>query len=150
MRRADLLRLVCPLLIGLALAGCGQYGSGTLEGVVKYNGKPLAMGSVTVVGRDKIPKLGRIEENGHYVVTDVPCGPVKIAVSSPEPPPETVDAGPARGRKEQAARAAARQQQPPAASKKWVKIPDKYEDPEGSELATTVEKGTTKYDIELK
>ena len=128
------------------LAGCGG-GTGELRGVVTYQGKPLECGTVTVVGRDKLPYVGSIDETGHYSVAGVPTGEVKIGVTVPDPPADTppAAAGGHRGLKRPNA-------QPSAApsAKKWVKIPESYGDPEGSGLTATVGRGSTPHDIELK
>jgi hypothetical protein len=77
-------------------------------------------------------------------VLGVPAGPVKIAVLSPEPLAPTAAAG--RGRRGDKGQ----QPPPPVDRSKWVKLPDKYADPLQSEVTTTVNPGTTTYNIELK
>src|SRR5262245_45386467 len=81
-------RLHLPWLIGgfllVAVIGCGP-GRGDLGGKVSYQGKSLQFGSVTVLGSDGIPRGGLIQNDGSYLVEDIAAGPVKIAVTSPDP-----------------------------------------------------------------
>ena len=75
-----------PLLIALTVAGCGRR-VGEVSGKVTYKDTPVVMGSVVFVGSDGIPHRGQIEPDGTYVVSDVPAGPVQVAVISPDPGP---------------------------------------------------------------
>src|SRR5581483_11527207 len=81
----------CVLLGCLIALGCGP-GRGDLSGTVSFNGQKLQTGSVLVVGSDGIIRYGIIESTGAYSVAQVPAGPVKVAVASPDPtaapPPE--------------------------------------------------------------
>ena len=127
------LGLLCILL----LAGCGG-GTGDLKGTVTYKDQPLRLGSVVVVGRDGVPRSGTIQEDGSFSVTGVPAGPVKIAVSSPNPGEQVVGL-----RKKDDVK-------PVADSSKWVAIPDKYGDFDKSELVFNLKKRSNTFDIELK
>jgi hypothetical protein len=138
----------CPLalLAAVALAGCGG-GTGTLTGKVTYQGKPVVYGSVLVRCADGQQRSGNVEPDGSYTVLNVPAGPVKLAVVSPEPPDPT-KAPPNRGRGE---RAPPQQAAAPASDRsKWVKLPDNYADPDQSGLTATVTAGTVTHDIVLK
>ena len=132
-----------PVFFVLALSGCGGGGTGELQGVVTYKSKPLICGSVTVIAKDGVPRLGTIDENGNYVVPDVPCGPVKLSVSVPEPPSEagaaTYAEAPRSGKKPVSA----------AKPKTWSKIPAIYNDPNLSGLTTTVAPGRNSHNIDL-
>jgi len=130
-------------LFMLAVAGCGG-GTGTLTGKVSYKGKPVVYGSVLVRCADGIQRAGNIELDGSYTVLNVPTGPVKIGVDSPEPP-SAADIS-HRGSRPGAKAAAAA---PTVDRSKWVKLPDKYADPDQSGQATTVTVGTTPFDITL-
>jgi hypothetical protein len=140
------------LLIGLvvvsyaAVAGCAG-GTGTLTGTVTYQGKPVVFGAVTVQAADGSRRMGNIEPDGTYTVTNVPTGRVTIAVSSPEPPAPAPASAPSR-----LARPGYSPPPPaPAVDRsKWVKLPDQYADPVQSELTTTVSSGTNTFNIELK
>src|SRR5262245_6632828 len=64
--------------------GCGS-GKADVAGKVTYNGKPLATGTVSMVGPDGIIRQGAINADGTYQVTGVAAGKVQIGVLSPRP-----------------------------------------------------------------
>lgn len=73
-------------ICGLAsVSGCSSR-KAALTGKVTFNGKPLAMGTVNVVGADGIAIPTVIGEDGSYRVEGVIVGIAKIGVSSPKPP----------------------------------------------------------------
>lgn len=160
----------CIRLIGLGLlacaaalaAGCGGHGS--VSGTVKHkNGKPVVSGKVTLIASDNMPYEATINPDGTYSFSDVPAGPAKIGVSSPNPAPQPKPAeGGARGgrgRGKDAAVIATKDKggrTPPvgqAASeeviKGWFQIKDTYADPQQSGLGVTVQSGPTPYNIEV-
>src|SRR5207302_4939501 len=77
------------LLAPLVAAGCG--GVGSVTGTVTFQNKPVASGTVVVVGSDMLPYHGNIEDDGTYTVPKVPTGFAKIAVFSPGPALEEPD-----------------------------------------------------------
>jgi hypothetical protein len=141
-----------PLLLALAAVGCGRP-VGNVSGKILYKGSPVAMGSVVLVDTDGIPHSGRIEDDGTFVIAEVPAGTVKVAVQSPDPgrplretdlpPSQTplmqkmkgmkIDLGGAKGDR-----------------KKWRRLPKQYEDPNTSGLTLSVRKGENSQDIELQ
>lgn len=121
----------------LAAAGCGG-GTGELAGTVTYQDKPLRQGTVLVAAGDGSTQSGVIRDDGSYTVTNVPAGPVKIAVTSPDPRSVKV----ARRKKDE--------KPPPPDTSKWFAIPEKYADPAKSELTTTVKSGRNPFNIDLK
>jgi hypothetical protein len=140
--------LLGPLL--LAAAGCGG-GKATVSGVVTHQGKPLVHGTVVVVGSDGLRMTGIIMPDGHYRVEDVASGAVKLGVISREPGRGASRPGMKGGRSEKEPEGgAAPAPAPPVPERgKWFPIPDKYEDPEKSGLATKLRTGDNAYDIEL-
>ncbi len=72
--RAALLAL---LLGGLAV-GCGT-SQGEVSGTVRYQGKPLAFGTVQFLGADGIPYAAQIQPDGTFSVR-LPAGPAKVIV----------------------------------------------------------------------
>src|SRR5262245_21552451 len=108
------LRLVCALVL-LIVLGCGS-GNGDLGGKVAYQGKALKVGSVSVLGSDGIPKTDAIREDGTFLVRNIPAGPIKIAVNSPDPAKSQPKA-----RKKDAPL-------PKADRTGWFPIPDRYAD----------------------
>jgi hypothetical protein len=146
-------RLACVL--GLVfMVGCGARGD--LQGTVKYRpvGKSLVTGTVMVMGADNQPRYGMIETDGKYLVRDVPIGPAKVTVSSPNPagtgPVRTADGrAPSKMRGMEGENTAA----PPPVSeeikKGWFEIPEKYNSPTSSGLSFDIKKGANTYDIVL-
>lgn len=154
----------------LVLSGCGG-GTSKVRGKVTHKGKPVVWGTVTLVGQDGIYRDGDIDLNGNYEIADVPTGPVKIAVNSPNP---DTDRGRGGGRgvkggggkavkgggakdalpdprgefldgKEKAADE--RPKPPPGA---WFALPAQAGDPQTSGLTGDVKGSETVIDIEVK
>src|SRR5262245_32918211 len=73
--------------IGLALlalvAGCGKR-KGQISGTVKYKGKNVVVGTVTVYDEEERPFQSMIDQ-GRYYVSGIPEGPIKIIVISEDP-----------------------------------------------------------------
>jgi len=59
----------------------------TLTGRVTSQGKPVVFGTVTVLTSDNRTCSVPIHTDGTYLVRDLPPGPVRVAVSSPNPRP---------------------------------------------------------------
>lgn len=122
----------------LLAAGCGR-GVATVSGTVRYAGKPLNYGTVVFSGEDGISHSGNIAPDGRYTVADVPAGPVRIAVVSPEPPGQLPPAARRGG-----------DPVPGVDRAKWVRIPDKYGNVTTSGLTATVTAGPFSHDIDLR
>ena len=128
----------------LAAAGCGGGGrTHSLTGKVTYQGKPVIYGSVLVRCADGTQQAGNIQPDGTYTVADLPAGPVKLGVISPEPPdpasrppPPGAPGAPPPGLR-------------PVDRSKWFKLPEECGDPDKSGKAATVQAGTTTFDIQL-
>jgi hypothetical protein len=127
---------VLPLL--LFLIGCGP-SYGDLKGKVSFKEKPLAVGSVQIVGSDGLVKTGAIRDDGTFEIPNIIVGPITAAVNSPNPagqkfgvrkkdePPPTVQANP-----------------------KWFAIPNAYASFEKPLLTFDVKPGPNIWDIDLK
>jgi hypothetical protein len=128
----------------LAVSGCGS-SKGTVSGKVVCGGKAVVWGSVTLIASDNMTYAAQITPEGTYSVPNVPGGPVKICVTSPNP--DTVARGGPAPRGTASDRAdAAPVAKPPDGS--WVELPEKYSDPEKSGLTGTVN-GNTTIDLNL-
>lgn len=121
--------------------GCSG-GVGSLSGKVTYQDKPVIYGTVKVRCPSGIEKIGDIKPDGSYLIPDIPVGPVKIAVISPQPPdPKTMAR---RGDRPGATRAPEIE----IDRSQWRKLPEDVGDPERSGLATTIS-GATQFDVRI-
>jgi hypothetical protein len=129
----------CCLVAGLAGPGCDP-GTGSLSGTVQHDGKPVVLGTVTVVDATGRPYSGAIQPDGRYVVNNVPVGPVKIAVASPDPKgdPEDPKPGPSDDGSP-----------PPKKVAGWRPIPAHYADAKTSGLTFDLKRGPNSLDIDL-
>jgi hypothetical protein len=132
-------------LAALLLPSCSTAGAfkplpetgATLGGTVRFKNEPLRIGTVIVQGAHEGAQ-GKIHEDGHFTVGNVPLGEVTIAVTM----------GPAHG--EVIGLAAAQKARGEHVSvPKIVNIPAKYSDASSSPLKTTIQKGENNYDIIL-
>jgi hypothetical protein len=137
---------VLLIVAACAIAGCNGSRTNTLTGKVTFQGKPVTYGSVLVLCEDGTQHTGNIEPDGTYSVSDLPTGPVKLAVISPEPPdprdqrPHPLPPG---------APGAPPADLPAIDRSRWFPLPEEYSDPRKSGKTTTVNTGTTQFDIEL-
>jgi hypothetical protein len=157
-----------PLALAMiCAAGCGG-GSGNVSGKVTFRDQPVVMGSVVIIGQDKMPRTAVIEENGTYYLKNVLAGDVQVAVVSLDP---SVAEKRAKGlailakvkakaqakSKDKSAPdepidvlAPAPPTDSPDAKKKWVRLPNNVEVPETSGITTTISPGENTFDIKLK
>lgn len=126
------------------LVGCGP-STGDISGKVTFKTKPLNSGHVMflVEGQPKA-HYGEIKKGGTYTVENVPAGPAKVTVSSPDPLAKRASRDPKRGRGAQG-----RTFEAPKAHGDWFPIPKKYSDLRKSGLTFTVKKGSQTHNIEL-
>ena len=135
---------LCPLLLSAAglvfLAGCSP-SVGHLSGAVTFADKPVTEGQVTVYGADGQVFTGNIDGDGNYLVQFVPTGPVRIVVLPPGSGSQANEIVKNLGKEGKAA--------PIVPKTVKTLIPDRYQDPGQSGLATTVKSGDNKYDLVL-
>lgn len=135
------------LVAVLTLPACNADPS-TLQGVVRYAGKPLTSGSVILYCQDREIVRGIISEDGTYTISHVPRGNAMVVVQThprvPEGlrltqklPPTSTDGpmSPSEGSYSKDRR---------------VVIPRRYSTPEESGLSVQIKPGTQVFDIELK
>jgi hypothetical protein len=124
------------LCTAIALSGCGGSSGGTVSGTITYNGTPLNAGTITFFGKDDKSASGSIDADGKYTVANVPVGPVKIAIRTPPPIPDTKakDVPHVEG----------------ASAVKPIQIPPMYADQKSSDLTFTVNPGSQEFPIALK
>jgi len=138
----------------LGVAGCGN-ATGKVSGTVKIGETLLKGGNVIFISTEgKESKSATIKEDGTYSIDNIPVGNVKVCVETKSlaPPP----AGPG-------GKIPTTYSPPPGAdsagynpgagtdrSKLYVAIPDKYSDPNLTDLTYTVTAGSQEYNIPLK
>jgi hypothetical protein len=138
-----ILRSMLFLLLA-AGTGCGA-GKGDLTGSVKYKGKTVKIGTVTVFGSDGVPKSGVIDrDTGKFLVQDITAGEVKATVASPNPTEDIV-----------VERSQNPKHPPPRkvdseAMKLWFDIPARYSDIAKTDLCFTLQRAENQRDLELK
>ena len=127
-------------------AGCGARPTGTVTGKITYQDGPVKGGQVIFAAPDGHSVLAEIKEDGSYVAEKVPVGEAKVAVqtralgvtaSMPKRalPPEKQQGG---------------RMSPDEARRRFVQIPERYENTETSGLTCTVVQGTQEHNIPLK
>ena len=146
------LAIACVLpLAGLAAAFAWGSRTSNVSGTVTYAGKPLASGTVFMIGTDNVVCYGPIDSEGRYSIRGVRAPHVKIGVTSPKP--ETPGLHRRRRNAERAPRGD--EKGPPASvrdpdAKKWFPIPTIYGDAEKSGLEASLSRGRVTQDIDLK
>jgi hypothetical protein len=148
---------VLALVSTMSITGCG--GKTKVTGKVTYNGKPVVWGSVTMVDSTGAYHSGDIDLSGNYSIDNVPSGPVKIAVNSPNPvDPRKGNAGgdkPAKANLDDprekflASQGGKETPKPLPPEGAWMKLPDSAGDPNTSGLSGTVKSGEA-LNIEVK
>ena len=146
--RIRLLFLV--LLATLAATGCSG-SSVTVTGKVSYLDKPVKGGNVTFISTEgKRSVSGPIDEDGSYKLERVPSGEVKICV-------ETESLNPAK-QPRRPINAPPKDVTPPDGykppsqentSRRYIKIPPEFADPEKTTKSHTITGGSQEYDIKL-
>ncbi len=142
-RRAALLLLALALPLA---AGCGSQ-KGTVTGKVTHKNKPVVWGTVTLIASDNIAYSGQITPEGTFSIANVPGGPVKIGVTSPNPD-GTNRGGPAAQRGGTGDGVGGSDPAPVIKAGTWVALPEKYGDATKSGLTGTVN-GDTAIDIDV-
>lgn len=77
--------VLCILLLMQVWSRVAARGRSPLQGRVNVAGRPVMFGTVTVVAADGTTLTTTIQPDGRYLLPHVPPGPVRIAVSSPDP-----------------------------------------------------------------
>jgi hypothetical protein len=124
--------------------GCGA-GKGDLTGSVKYKGRTVKIGTVTVFGSDGVPKSGVIDrDTGTFLVQDITAGEVKAIVASPNPTEDVV-----LERSQDPKRAHPRKVDSEAV-KLWFDIPARYSDIAKTDLCFTLRQAENQRHLQLK
>lgn len=76
-------RIVAAVVACFTAIGCGGADLTTVEGTVRVKGKAYPGCRVFVFDAEGVPHIGQARADGHYRATEVPVGPVRIAVLPP-------------------------------------------------------------------
>jgi len=118
----------------------------TLEGTIYYDDKVVPLAMVIVVPDNGPPGKGGAtafaDDEGHYKVSNVSLGGVKVAVNSDAAKGQMM--GRAMAGTDPNAKGGKKASVP-----KVYEVPKKYHDPETSGLKTTTQKGTNSFDIKI-
>jgi hypothetical protein len=130
-----LVAVLCGLVAALAVtAGCSDQGikKVTVSGTVSHKGQPLTSGILQFVGPEGSYSAASIQSDGTYIITDVVPGEVKVGVQqAPQ------GSGSSSG------------EQTPAPKAAPVTLPDKYRNPETSEVKYSITEATSQLNIDL-
>ena len=134
------------LLFVVANFGCGGGPiAATVTGTVTYRGDPfLREGCLSSAPTTRSPDA-IINTDGSYEAQNVPLGPVKVAVTTPLPPPPEIQKAAKEGK-----RRFGKGNVIQVPTNNVVPIPVKYNDPAKSGLSLTVTQDTQPFLIELK
>jgi hypothetical protein len=144
------IRWMAAFLPLMSAAGCGGV-TAPVSGKVTYQGEPVTSGYVVFYGADGRTDSGRLDGDGHYIVSKVPVGDVKVTVLTTDPTRKPPSGGLSKAKQ--------RSKEPlegapkldgPAPAGKFVAIPERYKDPDQSGLNFTVKSGSQTIDLELK
>jgi hypothetical protein len=147
-KKGTLKTSACTMLALLVLCalGCWGPGKGDLRGSVKYKGKTVKIGTVSVFGSDGVPKSAVIDrDSGQFHVKDFVTGEVKVTVASPNPKEDIV-----LGRSPDPKKVVAAESANAQALSLWFQIPARYSDVAKTDLVFTLPRGATQKDLELK
>ncbi len=147
-----LLAVLAAFAAALVVTGCGNP-VGSVSGKVTYKGTALKGGNVVFAKANGQNEWAEIQEDGSYKFDKIPAGPVKVAVvtSSLKPPRQLPGQGQARANNPPPGQENPNKSESAAdRAKRYVAIPDKYEDPKTSGKEYTVKSGNQTYDITLE
>jgi hypothetical protein len=144
-------RIISSFGLGLCcIAGVGCSGGVTttdITGTVKYQGKAIVSGNVTIVASDGNMFSGDIQPDGKFSIAALPTGAAKLGVTSMNPnrAPAAVGRGASRGSAtggpKDAGGGGGAATAPAPMVTGWFPIPDTYMDPMKSNLTGTIEAG---------
>jgi hypothetical protein len=138
------LSALAALLSVMVLSGCSGEPNATVSGKVTYKGKPVTSGVVVLVGQGgQASAPGVVREDGTYVITKAPVGPVKVSFDNPPPylPPQAYQRqAPMDKETKEAIKLASR----------YSPTPPQYKNPALSGLSVELKRGSNQFDIALQ
>jgi hypothetical protein len=139
--RTHLTPTFCDFLPGLVLAvlvatsGCSDTGvkKVTVSGTISHKGQPLRSGILQFVGPEGAYSAASIQPDGTYIITDVVPGEVKVGVmESPQ------GSGSSSG-----------EQTSIGTKSAPISLPQKYRNPDTSDVKYTITEATSQLNIDL-
>jgi hypothetical protein len=123
------------LAVLVAISGCSDTGvkKVTVSGTISHKGQPLRSGILQFIGPEGAYSAASIQPDGTYIITDVVPGEVKVGVmESPQ------GSGSSSG-----------EQTPVGAQAAPVVLPEKYRNPDASDVKYTITEATSQLNIDL-
>lgn len=145
-RKVSYLGLGCAILVA---AGCGDGPRVDVSGSITYQGKPLTYGTVNAIASDKMTYYGTIQQDGTFVIANVPPGPMKLGIVSPDPYPKDLASESAKAEVAERERKAGVVAAPKPPKGKWFPVPRKYSDPRTSGMEADVLAPTANVEFKL-
>lgn len=148
MRRAGVAVVIAVLLV---VPGCGVPRA-RVHGTLKYEGKPLGGAIITFFSADNATFTARTRSDGTYQVDRVPQGTVRVSVQIPKrrPKPRPDPASVQKANKEAGLKSWQERKQLEEPSSPRIKLPDRYGNPETSDLSFELKELDQDYSIDLK
>jgi hypothetical protein len=150
----QLARLGSGVLLGLFTAwlvvapGCAKP-VGDVSGKVTVKGQNLEYGTVTYMASDGTGYQGEIQPDGSYSIKGIPLGAAKIAVTSIDPEFTNKMKAQVEKMRNQKEKPTLQTDMAKYDISKYRKAPEKYGNPESSELQFDVKPGQNKKDIDI-
>lgn len=134
----------------LAAVGCEDpVEHADVEETVTYRGSPVVWGTVSVAALDGRTYYGTIGPDGRYSIPDVPVGPAKVGIYSPDPYYQPPISAEAKAEMAQREREAGYVPHPKPPKGRWKPIPGKYANPYRSGMTVEVNTPVTVHDCRL-
>jgi hypothetical protein len=161
--------LVCFSALVIITSGCSRP-VGSITGKVTYKGAPLKGGGISFASTEGLPTVsGNIKEDGTYIIDEIKGGSYKICIDTsflkpasgpgPSTGPGGKKTGPPKGMGAPPPDANIPEGYIPSNpaeaagienARRYIAIPDKYKDPESTDLTYTVVGGPQTHDVDLK
>jgi hypothetical protein len=111
--------------------------SGSIQGTVTFDGKPLPGGTVAFHREKGKPFIGLLQPDGTYAVKSIPAGKYRVTIETESAKPQPKDKLPPKDKDE------------PKDAGRYVPIPRVYADRNTSPLVIEVQNGQNNHDINL-
>ena len=144
-------RLGIVIAVLIVVPGCGVARS-RVHGTLKYQGKPLGGAIISFFDRDNATFTARTRPDGTYAVDGIARGTIRVSVQVPprraksRPEPSSVQ----KANKEAGLKSWQERKQVDDPTLTRIKLPDRYGNPETSDLSFELKEPDQDYSIDLK